>query len=67
MSKLKLKKLILSEQSTNDFLTLMKVKLKKIDPSDATFLDGDKIDDIDDTNIYLKYDSYTNFLEDILL
>ena len=65
MSKLKLKKLILSEQSTNDFLTLMKVKLKKIDPSDATFLDGDKIDDIDDTNVYLKYDSYTNFLEDI--
>ncbi len=65
MSKLKLRKLILSEQSTNDFLTLMKVKLKKIDPSDATFLDGDKIDDIDDTNVYLKYDSYTNFLEDI--
>ena len=65
MSKLKLRKLILSEQSTNDFLTLMKIKLKKIDPSDATFLDGDKIDDIDDDNVYLKYDSYTEFLEDI--
>jgi len=66
MSKLKLKKLILSEQSTNDFLTLMKVKLKKIDPSDATFLDGDKIYDIDDTDVYLKYNSYTEFLEDII-
>lgn len=65
MSKLKLRKLILSEQSTNDFLTLMKIKLKKIDPSDATFLDGDKIHDIDDDNVYLKYDSYTEFLEDI--
>ncbi len=65
MSKLKLRKLILSEQSTNDFLTLMKVKLKKIDPSDATFLDGDKIDDIDNDDVYLKYDSYTEFLEDI--
>lgn len=65
---MKFKNIILEEdenQAVNDFLTLMKIKLKKISPYDVSFPDK-RIADVNRDTVTFSFDSFTDFLKEFV-